>query len=179
MVSAGNIQVEYRHFKAPETAPLIFEAHIGMGTAGKDRHLQEFAENVMPMVKKSVQHPAADGYSEHPFYGSFGYHVSSFFAASSRFGTPGILSLLSTMLIRWYQGNNDLVHSHSVKNINEGLGVFDGSPGQYFHTNERRNHIAWDRCALTTERTMSFIFSSLTAGTGWKSTGSTATGLMV
>ena len=38
----------------------------------------------------------------------------------------------------------DLVHSHSVRNVNEGLGLFDGSPGQYFHTGDRRIHRAWD-----------------------------------
>ena len=45
---------------------------------------------------------AADGYNaiqimaiqEHPYYGSFGYHVSSFYAPSSRFGTPEELKAL-------------------------------------------------------------------------------------
>jgi 1,4-alpha-glucan branching enzyme len=82
---------------------------------------------------------------EHPFYGSFGYHVSSFFAASSRFGTPEELKeLVDTAHKYGIRVIMDLVHSHSVKNVNEGLGLFDGSPGQYFHTNNRRNHIAWD-----------------------------------
>jgi 1,4-alpha-glucan branching enzyme len=82
---------------------------------------------------------------EHPFYGSFGYHVSSFFAASSRFGNPEDLKeLIDTAHASGIRVIMDLVHSHSVKNVNEGLGLFDGSPGQYFHTNERRNHVAWD-----------------------------------
>jgi 1,4-alpha-glucan branching enzyme len=82
---------------------------------------------------------------EHPFYGSFGYHVSSFFAASSRFGTP---EDLKELIDKAHQSGirviMDLIHSHSVRNVNEGLGLFDGSPGQYFHDNDRRVHRAWD-----------------------------------
>lgn len=82
---------------------------------------------------------------EHPYYGSFGYHVSNFFAASSRFGTPDELK----QLIDEAHKNNisvimDLVHSHAVKNEVEGLARFDGTPYQYFHGGERREHPAWD-----------------------------------
>ena len=134
-------------FTPPDTAPLIYEAHIGMGTAEeKIGTYREFAENVLPMVKKSGYNTLQlMAIQEHPFYGSFGYHVSSFFAASSRFGTPEDLkSLIDDAHSMGIRVIMDLVHSHSVKNINEGLGLFDGTPGQYFHTNERRNHVAWD-----------------------------------
>jgi 1,4-alpha-glucan branching enzyme len=82
---------------------------------------------------------------EHPYYGSFGYHVSSFFAASSRFGTPDELKIL----IDEAHENGiavimDIVHSHAVKNEVEGLGRFDGTPYQYFHGGHRREHPAWD-----------------------------------
>jgi 1,4-alpha-glucan branching enzyme len=107
---------------------------------------REFTKNVLPVIIKSgyntIQLMAIQ---EHPFYGSFGYHVSSFFAASSRFGTPEDLKeLVDKAHIAGLRIIMDLVHSHSVKNVNEGLGLFDGSPGQYFHSNDRRNHIAWD-----------------------------------
>ena len=135
-------------FKAQETAPMIYEAHVGMGTAAeKTGTYREFMETVLPVIIKSgyntIQFMAIQ---EHPFYGSFGYHVSSFFAASSRFGTP---EDLKELVDRAHQAGirviMDLVHSHSVKNSNEGLGLFDGSPAQYFHSNpERRNHRAWD-----------------------------------
>ena len=134
-------------FKAPETAPVIYEAHIGMATQlEKIGTYREFTENVLPVIIKSgyntIQLMAIQ---EHPFYGSFGYHVSSFFAASSRFGTPEDLKeLVDKAHIAGLRVIMDLVHSHSVKNVNEGLGLFDGSTGQYFHSNERRNHIAWD-----------------------------------
>ena len=138
---------EIENFTAPATAPVIYEAHIGMATAEeKLGTYSEFTENVLPVIARSgyntVQLMAIQ---EHPFYGSFGYHVANFFAASSRFGTPDDLKALvdkaHKLGIRVIM---DLVHSHSVKNVNEGLGMFDGTPGQYFHTGNRRYHIAWD-----------------------------------
>jgi 1,4-alpha-glucan branching enzyme len=85
---------------------------------------------------------------EHPYYGSFGYHVSSFFASSSRFGTPEELKALIDeahgMGIRVIM---DLVHSHAVKNEVEGISRYDGSLYQFFHEGARGNHTAWDsRC---------------------------------
>jgi 1,4-alpha-glucan branching enzyme len=136
------------YFTSPYPAPVIYEAHIGMATSEeKTGTYREFTEKVLPKIKKSgyntIQLMAIQ---EHPFYGSFGYHVSSFFAASSRFGTPEDLKeLVDKAHSSGIRVIMDLVHSHSVKNVNEGLGLFDGSLGQYFHSNERRrNHIAWD-----------------------------------
>ena len=72
----------------------------------------------------------------------------------------------------------DLVHSHSVKNVNEGLGMFDGSPDQYFHTNDRRNHVAWDSLCFDYGKDNVMHFLSPTAGTGSKNTNLTVSGLM-
>lgn len=132
----------------PNTSPLlIYECHIGMSQdAEKVGTYNEFRENVLPRV-------VADGYNciqimaiqEHPYYGSFGYHVSSFFAASSRFGTPEELKQLIDEAHR--QGVAvimDIVHSHAVKNEIEGLGNFAGDPCQYFNQGGRREHPAWD-----------------------------------
>jgi 1,4-alpha-glucan branching enzyme len=136
-----------RNFVSAATTPVIYEAHVGMATQlEKTGTYREFTENIIPIIANAgyntVQLMAIQ---EHPFYGSFGYHVSSFFAASSRFGTPEDLKeLVDTAHNAGLRVIMDLVHSHSVKNVNEGLGLFDGSPGQYFHTNNRRNHIAWD-----------------------------------
>jgi 1,4-alpha-glucan branching enzyme len=134
-------------FHCDDTAPVIYEAHIGMATEDeKTGTYREFTETVLPRI-------IASGYNtiqlmaiqEHPFYGSFGYHVSSFFAASSRFGTPEELKeLIDSAHMAGIRVIMDLIHSHSVKNVNEGLGLFDGSPGQYFHSNGRRFHRAWD-----------------------------------
>jgi 1,4-alpha-glucan branching enzyme len=132
---------------AASRPPFIYEAHIGMSTTQeKIGTFNEFRVQVLPRIKKAgyntVQLMAIQ---EHPYYGSFGYHVSNFFAVSSRFGTPDDLKLL----IDTAHGMDiavimDLVHSHSVKNELEGLGNFDGTPYQYFHSGDRREHIAWD-----------------------------------
>ena len=128
-------------------APLIYEAHIGMATEDYSvGTYREFREKILPRI-------AAAGYNtlqlmaiqEHPYYGSFGYHVSSFFAASSRFGNPEELKeLIDTAHVMGIRVIMDLVHSHSVKNEVEGLAKYDGSPFQFFHEGPRRNHVAWD-----------------------------------
>jgi 1,4-alpha-glucan branching enzyme len=128
-------------------APLIYESHVGMGGEEPRVHTyREFAETVLPRVAKAgyntVQLMAVQ---EHPYYGSFGYHVSSFFAACSRFGTPEDLKhLIDTAHGLGIAVLLDIVHSHAVKNIAEGLNDFDGSGNQYFHKGGRGDHPLWD-----------------------------------
>ncbi|MGN0238838.1 MAG: alpha-amylase family glycosyl hydrolase [Paludibacteraceae bacterium] len=136
-----------KNFK-PSSEPLfIYECHIGMATAEeKVGSYTEFRQNVLPRVKQlgynCIQIMAIQ---EHPYYGSFGYHVSNFFAASSRFGTPEELkALIDAAHKMGIAVIMDLVHSHAVKNEQEGLGNFDGTPYQYFHAGARREHPAWD-----------------------------------
>lgn len=140
---------EWKHpkYTRGEEAPLIYESHVGM--AGEEERVHtynEFRENILPRVKEAgyntVQLMAIP---EHPYYGSFGYHVSSFFAPSSRFGTPDELK----QLIDEAHGMGiaiiiDLVHSHAVKNEVEGLGNYDGTRYQFFHAGARGEHPAWD-----------------------------------
>ena len=132
----------------PQTSPLlIYECHIGMAQdAEKVGSYNEFREKVLPRIIK-------DGYNaiqimaiqEHPYYGSFGYHVSSFFAASSRFGTPEELKALIDEAHRnGLAVIMDIVHSHAVKNEVEGLGNLAGDPNQYFYPGDRHEHPAWD-----------------------------------
>jgi 1,4-alpha-glucan branching enzyme len=128
-------------------SPLIYEAHIGMATEKEGvGTYKEFRELVLPRIHKAgyntIQLMAIQ---EHPYYGSFGYHVSSLFAASSRFGTPEELKqLIDTAHSLGIMVIMDIVHSHAVKNELEGIGNFDGSPYQFFHADERREHVAWD-----------------------------------
>ncbi|MBR3619766.1 MAG: alpha amylase C-terminal domain-containing protein [Bacteroidaceae bacterium] len=136
-----------KNFK-PDTNPLlIYECHIGMAQdAEKVGTYLEFKDNILPRIKK-------DGYNaiqvmavaEHPYYGSFGYHVSNFFAPSSRFGTPEELKeLIDAAHEMGIAVIMDIVHSHAVKNEIEGLGNFAGDGCQYFMQGGRREHPAWD-----------------------------------
>lgn len=132
----------------PDTKPLlIYECHIGM--AQKEEIVgtyEEFRTRILPRI-------VADGYNaiqimaiqEHPYYGSFGYHVSNFYAASSRFGTPDDLKrLIDDAHERGIAVIMDIVHSHAVKNEIEGIGRIDGSYDLYFYGDGRREHPAWD-----------------------------------
>jgi len=125
----------------------IYEAHVGMAQEKEGLGTyNEFTENILPRIKKAgynaVQLMAIQ---EHPYYGSFGYHVSSFYAPSSRFGTPEDLkNLIRTAHSMGIAVIMDLVHSHTVKNLNEGLNLFDGTETQYFHAGPRGEHPNWD-----------------------------------
>ena len=128
----------------------IYEAHVGMAQeAEKVGTFNEFTQNVLPRIAdlgyNAVQLMAV---MEHPYYASFGYHVSNFFAVSSRFGTPEELkALIDTAHGMGLLVIMDLVHSHAVKNLNEGLNCFDGTAHHYFHAGEKGEHTAWDsRC---------------------------------
>jgi 1,4-alpha-glucan branching enzyme len=136
-----------KNFRRKNEAPLIYEAHIGM--AGEEERVHtynEFRKETLPRIKEAgynvIQFMAIP---EHPYYGSFGYHVSSFFAPSSRFGTPDELkALIDEAHSMDIAVIIDLVHSHAVKNEVEGLGKFDGTQHQFFHEGGRGLHPAWD-----------------------------------
>ncbi|MBN1557886.1 MAG: 1,4-alpha-glucan-branching enzyme, partial [Lentisphaerae bacterium] len=140
-----------REARPPAPAfPLIYEAHVGMAQEEEGiGSYDAFRERVLPRVVdagyNTLQLMAV---AEHPYYASFGYHVSSFFAASSRFGTPDALRrLVDAAHGAGLRVIMDLVHSHAVNNEVEGLSRFDGTPYQYFHAGPRGRHEAWDsRC---------------------------------
>ncbi len=131
---------------ARNVPPIIYESHVGMATEQErvGTYL-EFMTDMLPRIK-------ADGYNtvqlmaimEHPYYASFGYQVSNFFAASSWYGTPDELKAMIneahrlgiTVLL-------DLVHSHAVKNTAEGINCFDGTEYQFFHGGAKGDHPAW------------------------------------
>jgi len=140
-------QWKHPNFKRENEPALIYEGHVGM--AGEEERVHtynEFREKMLPRIK-------ANGYNtiqlmaipEHPYYGSFGYHISSFFAPSSRFGTPEELKyLIDEAHEMGIAVIMDLVHSHAVKNELEGLGNYDGTRFQFFHDGARGDHPAWD-----------------------------------
>ncbi|MEF9931067.1 MAG: alpha amylase C-terminal domain-containing protein [Bacteroidales bacterium] len=130
--------------------PLIYEVHIGM--AGEElavASFKNFTKNVLPRVValgyNTIQIMALQ---EHPYYGSFGYQVSSFFALSSRFGTPeDFKELVDKAHSFGIAVIMDIVHSHAVKNESEGLSYFDGTYTLYFHAGAKGEHSAWGtRC---------------------------------
>jgi 1,4-alpha-glucan branching enzyme len=138
---------EHPDFRRKEEPLLIYEAHVGMaGEEDRVHTYSEFRKEMLPRIK-------ANGYNtiqlmaipEHPYYGSFGYHVSSFFSPSSRFGTPEELKqLIDEAHAMGISVIMDLVHSHAVRNEIEGLGKYDGSRYQFFHDGPRGEHPAWD-----------------------------------
>ena len=132
----------------PDTKPLlIYECHIGMAQEKEAvGSYDEFRSKILPRIHK-------DGYNaiqimaiqEHPYYASFGYHVSSFYAATSRFGTPDDLKrLIDEAHSMGIAVIMDIVHSHSVKNEAEGLARLDGTTDLYFYPGPRGRHPAWD-----------------------------------
>jgi 1,4-alpha-glucan branching enzyme len=135
------------NFKRPKEPPIIYEAHIGM--AQEEEKIGSFGEFTLRVLPRIID----AGYNtlqlmaiqEHPYYGSFGYQVSSFFASSSRYGTPEDLKLLiDTAHAKGLSVSMDLIHSHSVSNEVEGISRLDGTLFQYFHGGPRGKHKAWD-----------------------------------
>ena len=146
--------------------PIIYEAHVGMSSEEyKIASYTEFADQVLPHVKdggyNTVQLMAI---MEHPFYGSFGYQVSNFYAASSRFGKPDELKYLVNraheMGIRVLL---DVVHSHAVGNTLEGINLFDGTEYQFFHSGGKGNHPTWGTKCFNYDKpeVLHFLLSNL------------------
>ncbi len=134
-----------KEFKASST-PFIYECHIGMAQDKYDvGTYQEFTELTLPRIKElgynTIQIMAI---MEHPYYGSFGYQVSNFFAAASRYGrSEDLKKLINTAHEMGIAVLLDVVHSHAVKNTNEGLNEFDGTEYQFFHSGGKGEHSAW------------------------------------
>ena len=130
----------------PAKTPYIYECHVGMAQEKYDvGTYREFTENILPRIKKlgynTIQVMAI---MEHPYYGSFGYQVSNFFAPSSRYGAAKELKkMIDTAHKMGIAVLLDVVHSHAVKNTNEGLNQFDGTEYQFFHEGPKGEHSAW------------------------------------
>ncbi len=135
---------------ALSNAPFIYEAHVGMAQEEeKIGSYREFTRKILPRIIDSGYNCIQlMGIQAHPYYASFGYQVSSFFAASSLFGNPEELKELIDAAhgggLRVFM---DLIHSHAAPNEVEGISLFDGTPYQYFHEGSPGHHPAWgSRC---------------------------------
>ena len=144
----------------------IYECHIGMAQEEeKVGTYKEFAEKILPRIKdggyNAIQIMAI---MEHPYYGSFGYQVSSFYAASSRFGMPDDLKqLIDTAHEMGIAVLLDVIHSHAVKNTAEGINQFDGTSYQFFHEGPLGEHPAWGTKLFNYEKNevIHFLLSNL------------------
>ncbi|XP_061370951.1 1,4-alpha-glucan-branching enzyme 1, chloroplastic/amyloplastic-like isoform X2 [Gastrolobium bilobum] len=125
----------------------IYESHVGMSSPEpKINTYANFRDEVLPRIKRlgynAVQIMAIQ---EHAYYASFGYHVTNFFAPSSRFGTPDELkSLIDRAHELGLLVLMDIVHSHASNNTLDGLNMFDGTDSHYFHSGSRGYHWMWD-----------------------------------
>lgn len=144
----------------------IYEAHVGISTAeSRVGTYKEFTKNVLPRIKdldyNVIQLMAI---MEHAYYAckshfslhfcgiidiysakAFGYQVTSFFAASSRCGSPEDLKeLIDTAHGMGITVLIDIVHSHACKNVLDGINEFDGTDHLYFHEGGKGRHELWD-----------------------------------
>jgi 1,4-alpha-glucan branching enzyme len=125
----------------------IYEAHVGISSPElRVATYKEFTKNMLPRIQylgyNVIQLMAI---MEHAYYASFGYQVNSFFAASSRYGTPEDLKeLIDTAHGMGITVLLDVVHSHASKNTLDGLNMFDGSDHLYFHEGAKGRHELWD-----------------------------------
>ena len=144
----------------------IYEAHVGMAQEeGRVGTYREFADITLKHIKdagyNTIQLMAI---MEHPYYGSFGYQVSNFYAASSWFGKPEDLKyLVNTAHSMGIRVLLDLVHSHAVKNTAEGINMFDGTVWQFFHDGNKGEHPAWGTKCFDYGKTgvLHFLLSNL------------------
>ncbi|KAK5816797.1 glycoside hydrolase [Linnemannia elongata] len=158
---------QWKNKAPPKPASLkVYEAHVGIATPeGRVGQFTEFTANVLPRIKKlgynTIQLMAI---MEHAYYASFGYQVTSFFAVSSRYGTPEELKeLIDTAHGLGITVLLDVVHSHACKNVLDGLNNFDGSDHQYFHEGGKGRHDLWDSRLFNynSHETMRFLLSNL------------------
>lgn len=129
-----------------QTSLCIYECHIGI--ASEEHSIATFAyftNHVLPRIQvlgyNAIQ---IMGLLEHPYYASFGYQVSNFYALSSRFGTPEeFKQLVDTAHCMGIMVLCDMVHSHASSNTEEGIHMFDGTEYQFFHAGNKGNHPTW------------------------------------
>uniref|UniRef100_A0A7N5JDZ9 1,4-alpha-glucan-branching enzyme n=1 Tax=Ailuropoda melanoleuca TaxID=9646 RepID=A0A7N5JDZ9_AILME len=158
---------KFKHSKPKKPRGLrIYESHVGISSyEGKIASYKHFTCNVLPRIKdlgyNCIQMMAI---MEHAYYASFGYQITSFFAASSRYGTPEELKeLVDTAHSMGITVLLDVVHSHASKNSEDGLNMFDGTDSCYFHSGPRGNHDLWDSrlFAYSSWEVLRFLLSNI------------------
>jgi 1,4-alpha-glucan branching enzyme len=139
---------KFKHRRPPKPENLkIYEAHAGFASIHERvATWTEFKDDVLPRIKRlgynCVQLMAV---AEHAHYGSFGYHVTSFYAPTSRCGTPEELK----EMIDAAHGHGiivlmDLVHAHCSSNQIDGVAAQDGTDHCYTHGGAKGKQEQWD-----------------------------------
>lgn len=163
------IQYEFKNARPkhqPHDGIKIYEAHVGISSPEpKVATYKEFTENNLPLIAKlgynTIQLMAV---MEHAYYASFGYQVTNFFAISSRYGTAEDLKeLVDTAHGLGIRVLLDVVHSHSSKNVEDGLNMFNGTDHYLFHGGARGTHDLWDLRLFnySNYETLRFLLSNL------------------
>ena len=161
--------MEKRHSHNALDAPIsVYEVHLGSWrrvTEEGNRHLsyRELAPELADYLKRlGFTHVEFLPVMEHPFYGSWGYQSTGYFAPTSRYGTPEDFMYLVDYLHRHDIGVIlDWVPSH-FPNDEHGLGYFDGTH-LYEHEDPRqRIHPHWNSLVFSYGRheVRSFLSSS-------------------
>ena len=151
------------------SAPMsIYEVHLGSwrrDPADPDR-LLSYGEIADPLADYAVDmgftHVELMPITEHPFYGSWGYQTTGYFAPSARYGTPaGLMALIDRLHERGIGVILDWVPSH-FPNDEHGLGYFDGTH-LFEHADPRQGfHPEWQSCIFNYARNevRAFLVSS-------------------
>ena len=146
----------------------IYEVHLGSWIRGPEdpgRLLtyREIAPKLAEYVKRfGFTHVELMPVMEHPFYGSWGYQLTGYFAPTSRHGTPqDFMFLVDTLHQAGIGVILDWVPSHFATD-EHGLGLFDGTH-LYEHADQKLGiHPDWNSYVFNCNRNevRSFLLSS-------------------
>jgi 1,4-alpha-glucan branching enzyme len=158
---------------APAAPVSIYELHLGSWRrdythGGRSLSYRELAEQLPTYVRNlGFTHVELLPVTEHPFFGSWGYQVTGYFAPSSRFGTPQDFMYLVDRLHQAGLGVViDWVPSHFPTDVH-GPGFFDGTH-LYEHADPREGfHPDWNSFLFNYDRNEVRSFLLLSSARHW------------